>query len=55
MSRKMIIWTIGFTLLLCGGAMAGMLYFAAHKSIAVTEISSPGRSIQKNPDRMRKK
>lgn len=47
MSRKMIIWTIGFTLLLCGGAMAGMLYFAAHKSIAVTEISSPGKEYTK--------
>ena len=43
----MIIWTIGFTLLLCGGAMAGMLYFAAHKSIAVTEISSPGKEYTK--------
>ena len=47
MSKKMIIWTIGFTLLLCGGAMAGMLYFAAHKSIAVTEISSSGKDYAK--------
>lgn len=50
MSKKMIIWTIGFTLLLCGGAMAGMLYFAAHKSIAVTEISSSGKDYAKETE-----
>lgn len=43
MSKKLRYWVIGITVFLCGSAMAVMLYFAAHKSIAVTEISSSGK------------
>lgn len=42
MRKRLIYWSLGTTLLLCGGAMAAVLYFAAHKNIAVAQVASNG-------------